>query len=139
MADTLEIKPVAKCDQIKREVRTYSTMTAEFIALADWLDLESVSHVAMESTGVYWKPVFHLLEDRFEVLLINAHHIKQVPGRKTDVKDAEWIAQLLQYGLLRASFIPPPPIRELRDLTRQRTQLVRMRAAVANRVQKVLE
>ena len=93
----------------------------------------------MESTGVYWKPVFHLLEGRFEVMLVNAQHIKQVPGRKTDVKDAEWIAQLLQHGLLSASFVPPPPIRELRDLTRQRAQLVRERAAVANRIQKVLE
>jgi transposase len=121
------------------EVRTFGTMTADLIALADWLDAEGVSHVAMESTGVYWKPVFHLLEGRFEVLLVNAHHIKQVPGRKTDVKDAEWIAQLLQCGLLSASFIPPPPIRELRDLTRQRAQLVRERAAAANRIQKVLE
>jgi transposase len=121
------------------EVRTYGTMTADLIALADWLDAEGVSHVAMESTGVYWKPVFHLLEGRFEVLLVNARDIKQVPGRKTDVKDAEWIAQLLQCGLLTASFIPPPPIRELRDLTRQRAQLVRERAAAANRIQKVLE
>ena len=124
---------------IGREVRTYRTMTADLIALADWLDAEGVTHVAMESTGVYWKPVFHLLEGRFEVLLVNAHHIKQVPGRKTDVKDSEWIAQLLQYGLLRSSFIPPPPIRELRDLTRHRAQLVRERATAANRVQKVLE
>ena len=91
------------------------------------------------STGVYWKPVFHILEDRFEVMLVNAQHIKQVPGRKTDVKDAEWIAELLQHGLLAPSFIPPLPIRELRDLTRQRTQLARERAAVVNRVQKVLE
>jgi transposase len=122
-----------------REVRTYRTMTADLIALADWLDAEGVTHVAMESTGVYWKPVFHLLEGRFEVLLVNAHRIKNVPGRKTDVKDAEWIAQLLQYGLLEASFIPPPPVRELRDLTRQRAQLVRERAGVVNRIQKVLE
>jgi transposase len=125
--------------QVGREVRTYGTMTADLIALADWLDAEGVSHVAMESTGVYWKPVFHLLEGRFEVLLVNAHHIKQVPGRKTDVKDAEWIAQLLPYGLLKPSFIPPPPLRELRDLTRQRAQLVRERATAANRIQKVLE
>ena len=125
--------------RVVREVLTFGTMTAELIALADWLDAQGVSHVAMESTGVYWKPVFHLLEGRFEVLLVNAHHIKQVPGRKTDVKDAEWIAQLLQYGLLRSSFIPPPPIRELRDLTRQRAQLVRERATVVNRIQKVLE
>ena len=122
-----------------RQVRTFGTMTADLLALADWLAAEGVSHVAMESTGVYWKPVFHLLEGRFEVLLVNAQHIKQVPGRKTDVKDAEWIAQLLQHGLLRPSFIPPPPIRELRDLTRQRTQLVRERATVVNRIQKVLE
>jgi transposase len=125
--------------QARRQVRTFGTMTADLIALADWLDAEGVSHVAMESTGVYWKPVFHLLEGRFEILLVNAHHIKQVPGRKTDVKDAEWIAQLLQYGLLRSSFIPPPPIRELRDLTRGRAQLVRERAGVVNRIQKVLE
>jgi transposase len=125
--------------RVSRQVLTFGTMTADLIALADWLDAEGVSHVAMESTGVYWKPVYHLLEGRFEVLLVNARHIKQVPGRKTDVKDAEWIAQLLQYGLLRASFIPPPPIRELRDLTRQRAQLVRERAAAANRIHKVLE
>jgi transposase len=93
----------------------------------------------MESTGVYWKPVFHLLEGRFEVLLVNAHRVKNVPGRKTDVKDAEWIAQLLQYGLLSPSFIPPPPVRELRDLTRQRAQLVAERAGVVNRIHKVLE
>jgi transposase len=123
----------------RQETRRFGTMTAELIALADWLEAEGVSHVAMESTGVYWKPVFHLLEGRFEVLLVNAHRIKQVPGRKTDVKDAEWIAQLQQCGLLKPSFLPPPPIRELRDLTRQRTQLVRERAGVVNRVQKVLE
>jgi transposase len=133
------VRHVGPDGQAGREVRTYGTMTADLIALADWLDAEGVSHVAMESTGVYWKPVFHLLEGRFEVLLVNARHIKQVPGRKTDVKDAEWIAQLLQCGLLGASFIPPPPIRELRDLTRQRAQLVRERAAAANRIQKVLE
>lgn len=133
------VRRAAADGQDSREVRTYRTMTADLIAMADWLAAEGVSHVAMESTGVYWKPVFHMLEGRFEVLLVNAQHIKQVPGRKTDVKDAEWIAQLLQYGLLKASFIPPPPIRELRDLTRQRAQLVRERATAANRVHKVLE
>jgi transposase len=133
------VRRLASDGQIHREVRTYPTMTASLIDLADWLDSEGVSHVAMESTGVYWKPVYHLLEGRFELLLVNAHHIKQVPGRKTDVKDAEWIAQLLQYGLLKAGFIPPPPIRELRDLTRQRAQLIRERASVANRIHKVLE
>src|SRR5947209_4334028 len=123
----------------RREVRTFGTMTADLLALADWLAGAGVTHVAMESTGVYWKPVFHLLEGRFEILLVNAQHIKQVPGRKTDVKDCEWIAQLLQHGLLRASFVPPQPIRELRELTRQRTQLVGEKSAVANRIQKVLE
>lgn len=114
-------------------------MTAALLELADWLATRGVHHVAMESTGVYWKPVWHLLEDRFELMLVNARHIKQVPGRKTDVKDAEWIAQLLQHGLLTPSFVPPPAIRELRDLTRQRAQLVAEKATVANRVQKVLE
>jgi len=121
------------------QVRKFGTMTADLLALADWLEARGVRQVAMESTGVYWKPVFNLLEGRFTVILVNAQHIKQVPGRKTDVKDSEWLAQLLQYGLLSASFIPEPPIRELRDLTRQRTQLVRDKAAVANRIQKVLE
>jgi transposase len=109
------------------------------LALGDWLTAQGVTHVAMESTGVYWKPVFHLLEGHFALMLVNAQHIKKVPGRKTDVKDAEWIAQLLQHGLLSPSFIPPPSIRQLRDLTRQRTLLVRERATLANRVQKVLE
>ena len=120
-------------------VQTFGTMTADLLELADWLAAHAVVHVAMESTGVYWKPVFHLLEDRFQILLVNAQHIKQVPGRKTDVKDCQWIAQLLQHGLLRASFVPPQPIRELRDLTRQRSQLVGERASVSNRIQKVLE
>ncbi len=125
--------------QVSCQVRTFGTMTADWLALGDWLEAEGVRHAALESTGVYWKPVFHLLEGRLEVLLVNAHRLKQVPGRKTDVKDAEWIAQLLQYGLRAPSFIPPPPIRALRELTRQRAQLVRDRAAVVNRIQKVLE
>lgn len=124
---------------VQREVRTFHTLTVSLIAMTDWLADQGVSHVAMESTGVYWKPVFHLLEGRFEVLLVNARHMRQVPGRKTDVKDAEWIAQLLQHGLLQPSFIPPPPIRDLRDLTRQRAQLVGARAGVVNRIHKVLE
>jgi transposase len=123
----------------REEVRTFATMTTNLLALADWLASLGVTQVAMESTGVYWKPVFHLLEGRFSVTLVNAQHIKQVPGRKTDVKDCQWIAQLLQHGLLKASFVPPEPIRDLRDLTRQRTQLIGERAAAANRVQKVLE
>jgi len=93
----------------RSEVRTFSTLTVGLLELADWLNQEGVTHVAMESTGVYWKPVYHILEGSFTLLLVNAQHVKQVPGRKTDVKDCEWIAQLLQCGLLKASFIPPPP------------------------------
>ena len=104
----------------QKVVRTFSTMTRDLLALGDWLVKEGVSHAAMESTGVYWQPVYHLLEGRCELLLVNAQHIKQVPGRKTDVKDCEWIAQLLQHGLLRSSFVPPKPIGELRELTRHR-------------------
>ncbi|HJT77577.1 MAG TPA: IS110 family transposase [Gemmataceae bacterium] len=121
------------------EVRTFSTMTADLLALSDWLAEQGVTHVAMESTGVYWKPVFNILEGRVAVILVNAEHIKKVPGRKTDVKDCQWIAQLLQHGLLKASFVPPQPIRELRDLTRQRTQLIQERTAAVQRIQKVLE
>ncbi len=125
--------------KLHKEVRTFGTMTRDLLALSDWLTAEGVTQAAMESTGVYWKPIFNILEGQVELLLVNAQHIKQVPGRKTDVKDCEWIAQLLQHGLLRASFIPPQPIRELRELTRQRTQLVGEKSAVANRLQKVLE
>jgi transposase len=121
------------------EVRTFETVTADLLALSDWLAERGVTDVAMESTGVYWKPVFNVLEGRFAVVLVNAQHIKRVPGRKTDVKDCQWIAQLLQHGLLKASFVPPRPIRELRDRTRQRAQLVAEKATAANRIQKVLE
>jgi transposase len=114
-------------------------MTADLLALADWLAAAGCTHVAMESTGVFWKPIFNLLQHQFEVLVVNAQHIKAVPGRKTDVRDAEWIAELLQHGLLRGSFIPPQPQRELRDLTRHRTTLVQERSRVINRLQKVLE
>jgi transposase len=124
---------------VRQQVRTFATMTADLLELADWLAGLGVRHVAMESTGVYWKPVWNLLEGRFALMLVNARHIKRVPGRKTDVKDAEWIAQLLQHGLLSPSLIPPPPIRELRDLTRQRAQLVAERASVIDRVHKTLE
>jgi transposase len=133
------VRSVGAAGEVTREIRTFATMTADLLGLADWLAASGVRHVAMESTGVYWKPVWHLLEDRFELMLVNARHIKQVPGRKTDVKDAEWIAQLLQHGLLSPSFVPPSPVRELRDLTRQRAQLIADRATAANRVQKVLE
>jgi len=125
--------------KVAREVRTFGTMTADLLALSDWLAEAGVTQVAMESTGVYWKPIFNILEGRFPVLLANPQHLRRVPGRKTDVKDCEWIAQLLQCGLVQASFIPPRPQRELRELTRQRTQLVAQRASVANRIQKVLE
>ncbi len=121
------------------QTRTFRSMTADLLSLADWLSSQNITHVAMESTGEFWKPVYNLLEGNFEVLVVNAQHIKNVPGRKTDVLDAQWIAQLLRHGLLRGSFIPPQPQRDLRDLTRQRTNLVRERASVVNRLQKVLE
>jgi transposase len=122
-----------------KEVRTFSTMTDELLALSDWLAAAGCTHVAMESTGVYWKPIWNLLEDRFDLLLVNARHVKAVPGRKTDAKDCEWLADLLRHGLLRASFVPDRPQRELRELTRYRTSLVRERTAAANRLQKTLE
>lgn len=124
---------------LRKEVRTFGTMTGELLALSDWLMNCEVSHVAMESTGEFWKPVFNILENNFEVLLVNAQHIKAVPGRKTDVKDAEWIAELLRHGLLKASFVPPLGQRELRELTRYRSTFVRTRATLVNRVHKLLE
>src|SRR5437763_1272237 len=123
----------------QKEVRTFGTMTADLLALADWLQAAQCTHVAMESTGVFWKPVYNLLEDQFTLLLVNAQHIKQVPGRKTDVKDCEWIADLLRHGLLRPSFVPDRPQRELRELTRYRTTLIRERSAEHSRIQKTLE
>jgi transposase len=125
--------------QRSQEVRTFGTMTDDLLALANWLTAAGCTHVAMESTGVYWKPVYNILEGQLEVMVVNAAHIKAVPGRKTDVKDAEWIADLLQYGLVRPSFIPDRPQRELRDLTRTRTALIDERSAAVNRLQKVLE
>ncbi len=123
----------------RKEVQTFGTMTEDLLAFADWLAEHSVTHVAMESTGVYWKPVYNLLEGQFDLLLVNARHMKAVPGRKTDVKDCEWIAELLRHGLLTASFVPDRPQRELRELTRYRTVLVEERSAEVNRVQKTLE
>jgi transposase len=123
----------------RKELRTYATMTADLLALADWLRAAGCARVAMESTGVYWKPVYNLLEEDFAVMVVNAQHIKAVPGRKTDLKDAEWIADLLQHGLLRASFIPDRPQRELRDLTRTRTTFIDERTAAVNRLHKVLQ
>lgn len=119
--------------------RTFRTMAADLLALRDWLQAYGVTHVALESTGVYWKPVYYVLEEAFTLLLINMHELKHVPGRKTDVKDSEWLAQVLECGLLKSSFVPPPPIRELRDLTRYRLQQVRDRAREVNRLYKVLE
>jgi transposase len=122
-----------------QHVRIFGTMAVELLALRDWLEAHGVTHVAMESTGVYWKPVYYVLEERFQCLLANAAHIKQVPGRKTDVQDCVWIAQLLEHGLLRGSFVPPAPIRELRDLTRYRKGLIQDRQREANRLHKVLQ
>lgn len=123
----------------REETRTFLTFTSSLTELRDWLKSEGVTHVAMESTGVYWKPVFNILEEDFEVLLVNARHIKNVPGRKTDKKDSAWIAQLLLSGLLRKSFIPPRDIRELRDLFRYKKKLVAQAASEKNRLQKILE
>jgi len=123
-----------------KETRTFKTMTGELLEFADWLAAKGVTHVAMESTGVYWQPVYNLLEQfGFILLVVNAHHIKTVPGRKTDIKDAEWVAELLQHGLLQGSFIPNRSQRELRELTRYRRTLVQQRAQVVNRIQKLLE
>lgn len=124
---------------IEKEVRTFGTMTGELLKLKEWLQGLGITHVAMESTGVYWKPIFNILEDSFEVILVNARHIKNVPGRKTDVKDCEWICKLLRCGLVKGSFIPEKDIRELRDLTRYRKKLVQAMSSEKNRIQKVLE
>lgn len=123
----------------QKEIRQFGTMTKDLLALSDWLVGEGCTQVAMESTGVYWKPVYNILEGQFELLVVNAQHLKAVPGRKTDVRDAEWIAELLAHGLLRGSFVPPASVRELRELTRYRTSLIRDRARTLNRLQKVLE
>jgi transposase len=125
--------------ELEELIVEFSTMTADLLALRDWLRELGVTHVAMEATGVYWKPVYYLLEDDFELLLVNARHVKNVPGRKTDTGDAQWLCQLLECGLLRASFVPPKPIRELRDLTRYRKSLISERQREANRLHKLLE
>jgi transposase len=130
--------PGAKGDKLV-EHRTFGAMTADILALSDWLTSKAITHVAVESTGEFWKPIYNLLEGHVEILVVNAKHVKNVPGRKTDVKDAEWLADLLRHGLLRGSFIPPQAQRDLRDLTRQRTNLVQDRATVVNRLHKVLE
>ena len=125
--------------KVQQEVKTFGTTTKELLALADWLHERGCTHAAMESTGVYWKPVWHVLEGSTELLLANAAHIKNVPGRKTDVNDATWISDLLAHGLIRGSFVPPAPVQEMRDLTRTRKQLVREAAQHVHRIQKTLE
>ena len=130
---------VTEDNRLEWETKTFGTTTPELLALHDWLQAWGCTHVAMESTGDYWKPIFNLLEGDFEVWLVNARHVAQVPGRKTDAKDSEWLAELMLHGMLKPSFIPPKPQRALRDLTRYRTTLVQERARTVNRVQKVLE
>ena len=128
-----------KGGQRSKETRTYLTMSPDLLQMRDWLQAQGCTHIALEASGVYWRPIYNLLEGDFEIVVVNAHHIKTVPGRKTDVKDAEWIADLLTHGLLSASFIPSAPQRELRELTRYRTSLVEERAREVNRLQKTLE
>jgi len=125
--------------RVKREVRKFGTFTRDLLALREWLREAGCTHVAMESTGVYWKPVYAVLEEDFELIVGNAFHIKNVPGRKTDVMDAEWIADLLRHGLIAKSFVPPKPVRELRDLMRYRSKRVESRSAERNRLLKLLE
>lgn len=139
-------KTIAVCVRVPGEhgertqhLRTFGTTAVELLTLRDWLDAHRVTHVALESTGVYWKPVFYVLEEAMQCLLVNAQHVQKVPGRKTDVQDCVWLAQLLEHGLLRGSFVPPPPQRELRDLTRYRKVLIQERTREANRLHKVLE
>jgi transposase len=130
---------IASGATVRREHRTVRTTTRGLLELAQWLMTHEVTHVAMEATGVYWKPVWHVLEERFTLVLANAMHIRNIPGRKSDVNDATWIADLLALGLIRSSFVPPQPIQELRDLTRTRTQLVREIRRHTQRLQKTLE
>ncbi len=125
--------------KLNQEIRSFGTTSDELLSLHDWLSAQQVSHVAMEATGVYWKPVYYVLEQGFTMLLVNPAEIKRLPGRKTDVSDSAWLAQLLENGLLRPSFIPPRAIRELRDLVRYRTELKHDHTRVANRLHKVLQ
>jgi transposase len=130
---------VGKDGKVVKQVRTFGSTTRELLSLREWLLAQGCTHVGMESTGVYWKPVYAILEEAFEIVVANAQHVKKVPGRKTDVKDAEWIADLLCHGLLRSSFVPPKAIRQLRDLTRYRRKLVESQTAERNRLLKLLE
>ncbi len=133
------IRCIGPAGKLQTDLRTFGTMTRELLELSDWLAAQGVTHVAMEATGVLWKPVWNILDGRFQWLLVNPRELKQVPGRKSDVKDAQWIAQLLQHGLLRSSFVPGRPQRELRDLTRHRAQLQGEHTRAANRIHKLLE
>jgi transposase len=130
---------IARDRRVQRETRTFETTTKGLLALADWLEESRCTHILLESTGVYWRPVYHILSERLTVVLANAAEVKNVPGRKSDVSDAAWLADLMAHGLVRASFVPPPPIQELRDLTRTRKQLVREVARHKQRLQKILE
>lgn len=138
-ATVVACKRIVEQNHVRREVKTFKTTTGALYELFDWLQKDGVEHVVLESTGVYWKPVWHVLEEGFELLLVNAKHVKNVPGRKTDVKDAEWLAELLAHGLVRASFVPPEPIQRLRELTRTRKQFVQDRSSNIQRLQKILE
>jgi transposase len=133
------VRIIDESGQLHEEVVEFGTTTRELLRLADFLAERGVTDVAMESTGVYWKPLWHILSESFQLMLVNAQHIKNVPGRKTDVKDCQWIAQLLQHGLLRSSFVPPASQQQWRDLTRMRTQMVARKAQTSNRIQKLLE
>jgi transposase len=130
---------IAKGPKVRKDTLTFGTTTGDLLALLEWLQANEVTHVALEATGVYWKPVWHILAGHFELVLANAAHVKNVPGRKTDVHDAQWLADLLAHGLIRGSFVPPEQIGVLRDLTRTRKQLVRERSRHVQRIQKVLE
>jgi len=130
---------VRRHGKLTEEIRTFGTTSDELLALRDWLSGQRVTHVAMEATGVYWKPVYYVLEQAFTVLLVNPADVKRMPGRKTDVSDCAWLAQLLEYGLLEPSFVPPPAIRELRDLVRYRTELKHDHTRIANRLHKILQ
>jgi transposase len=133
------VRKVDEQGRAVKEFRVFGTMTRDLLALRDWLREHEVTHAAMESTGVYWKPVYHILEGSVELLLCNARHMRNVPGRKTDMRDSEWIAELLQHGLLRASYVPAQPVRELRDLTRTRASMEEDKTRIINRVHKILE
>ena len=133
------VRRVEPDGSLQETVRQFGTMTDDLLEMVEALKAQGVTHVAMESTGVFWKPIYNLLEEHFSIVLVNPAHCKQVPGRKTDVKDCQWLAELLQYGLLRGSFIPPQWQRDLRDLTRERTQLINEPTRVANRMHKILE